>query len=198
MNAIETLPDTLTTRETAKLLNASVRTIQLWVEGGRLQAWKTPGGHRRVLRTSVEEMLGNRRRTSAGDRRRYEVLVVDDDPAQLTQLEHLLSSLGQDVHVRPSSDGYESLIRLGEIRMDLLVIDLHLPGVDGFRLLRSLKRETSRQPAGIIALSSLEPDEVKLRGGVPEGVILLQKPLRTAALLSFAKSCYTTWLEGWR
>jgi len=198
VTAIETLPDTLTTRETAKLLKASVRTIQLWVEDGRLQAWKTPGGHRRVLRTSVEEMLGNRRRTSGGDRRKYEVLVVDADPAHLTQLEHVLSNLGQEIRIRQTVDGYEALIRLGELRTDLLVVDLHLPGMDGFRLLRALKRETSRQPSGIIALSALSPDEVMLQGGVPEGVILLHKPLRTAALLSFAKSCYATWREGGR
>lgn len=198
MISSQALPDTLTTRETAKLLSASVRTIQLWVEDGRLKAWKTPGGHRRVLRTSVEEMLANRRRTSGDGRRKYEVLVAHADPDQIFQLEQVLSNLAQDVHMRHTTDGYEALIRLGETRVDLLVIDLDLPGLDGVQLLRALCRVSSRQPAGIIALSALSPDEVRSRGGVPDGVILLHMPLRTAALLSFAKSCHADWREGGR
>jgi excisionase family DNA binding protein len=42
-----------TTREAATLLGVSVGTVQLWVENGLLQAWKTAGGHRRVMRDSI-------------------------------------------------------------------------------------------------------------------------------------------------
>ncbi len=46
-----------TTREAATLLGVSVGTVQLWVESGLLRAWKTAGGHRRVMRDSVERLL---------------------------------------------------------------------------------------------------------------------------------------------
>ena len=46
-----------TTRQAATQLGVSVGTVQLWVESGLLQAWKTAGGHRRVLRDSVESLL---------------------------------------------------------------------------------------------------------------------------------------------
>lgn len=46
-----------TTREAAELLNVSLRTVQLWVDDGILQAWKTAGGHRRVQRESVDRLL---------------------------------------------------------------------------------------------------------------------------------------------
>ena len=45
------------TAEAAKLLGVSHRTIQLWVEAGTLQAWKTAGGHRRIASGSVERLL---------------------------------------------------------------------------------------------------------------------------------------------
>ena len=54
--------DYCTTREAAKILGTSLRTIQLWVESGILQAWKTPGGHRRVTRESMQQLF--ERRTS--------------------------------------------------------------------------------------------------------------------------------------
>ena len=47
----------LTTSEAAKLLGISVRTAQLLIEGGALNAWKTPGGHRRVHRADVLAMM---------------------------------------------------------------------------------------------------------------------------------------------
>jgi excisionase family DNA binding protein len=46
-----------TTREAAALLGVSIGTVQLWVESDLLQAWKTAGGHRRVLRDSVDRLL---------------------------------------------------------------------------------------------------------------------------------------------
>lgn len=196
MTNMEAMPETLTTRETAKLLGASVRTIQLWVEDGRLKAWKTPGGHRRVLRSSVEEMLLNRRRASGSERRKYEVLLLGEDAAQVDTLGQALANLGPDTHLRTSVDGYEALIRIGEACPDLLVVDLELSGLDGFRFLNTMTRESSRRPVQIIALSTLSPEEMAARGGLPAGVMPLVKPARAAALLSLAKACYTAWLAG--
>ena len=48
------------TAEAARSLGVSIRTIQLWVDGGFLAAWKTAGGHRRILLDSVDRL-----RTSA-------------------------------------------------------------------------------------------------------------------------------------
>lgn len=49
-----------TTREAAETLGVSVGTVQGWVENGWLEAWKTAGGHRRVLRASVHRLLSTR------------------------------------------------------------------------------------------------------------------------------------------
>lgn len=190
---IHTQPDTLTTREAAKLLGASVRTIQLWVEGDRLKAWKTPGGHRRVLRTSVEEMLAKRQRMSGGNPRKYEVLLIDNDPGQIATMEKALSKLGPDTHLRAADDGYEALIRVGETHPDLLVIDLAMPGPDGYRLLKTLAREAATQPMRIIVLTALTQEEMAAQGGFPEGVTLLHKPLRVASLLSLAMTYHLAW-----
>ncbi|PJO39056.1 DNA-binding protein, partial [Delftia acidovorans] len=50
-----------TTAEVAKLLGMAVRSVQLMVDRGDLEAWKTPGGHRRITRASVERWRGSRR-----------------------------------------------------------------------------------------------------------------------------------------
>src|SRR5258706_16290227 len=56
MNSIDASAgsDDFTTLEVAKLLGMSVRSVQLMVDRGELEAWKTPGGHRRIARASVD------------------------------------------------------------------------------------------------------------------------------------------------
>ena len=55
-----TLPDDCSTREVAQVLGLAVRSVQLMVDRGELEAWKTPGGHRRIARASVERWLAQR------------------------------------------------------------------------------------------------------------------------------------------
>jgi excisionase family DNA binding protein len=52
---VETGEDVCSTREAADRLGVSLRTVQLWSEAGLLRAWKTPGGHRRILTDSIDE-----------------------------------------------------------------------------------------------------------------------------------------------
>lgn len=51
------MKDILTTANAAELLGVSVRTAQLWVESGQLPSWKTPGGHRRIPRQAVMDLI---------------------------------------------------------------------------------------------------------------------------------------------
>ena len=184
MIASKDLPDSMTTNEAAALLGASVRTIQLWVEDGCLKAWKTPGGHRRVLRSSVEEMLRSRQRSVDNAASPLEVLVVDDDPILLKVVEKTLARLGPEIHLSQSTDGYEALIRIGEHRPDLLVTDLMMPGLDGFRLLKTLHRDARTRNMQLIVLTAMSEEEVEAQGGLPCGAILLQKPVQSNALVA--------------
>jgi excisionase family DNA binding protein len=52
--------DTYTTREVAQMLGMAVRSVQLMVDRGDLEAWRTPGGHRRIARASVERWQSDR------------------------------------------------------------------------------------------------------------------------------------------
>ena len=59
------VPDTCSTTEAARRLGMAVRSVQLMVDRGELQAWKTPGGHRRILRSSLDAWLATRAGTPA-------------------------------------------------------------------------------------------------------------------------------------
>ena len=75
-------PEFCSTREAASLLGVSLRTAQLWVESGVLRAWKTAGGHRRILKSSIDAILRERERAVEGATKAggFRILVVEDDP----------------------------------------------------------------------------------------------------------------------
>ena len=73
------------------------------------------------------------------------VLVVDDVPAMAEQYAYDLRRLGGfEVHV--SHDGREALERLGGEAVDCVILDLEMPGMDGFEVLRALERRGSEIP----------------------------------------------------
>jgi CheY-like chemotaxis protein len=80
------------------------------------------------------------------------ILVVDDNPANLALLEHLLLTQGYDV--RLAVDAQEALTHLEEVVPRLILMDLQLPGVDGFELTRRLKTEARTQGVRIVAVTS--------------------------------------------
>ncbi|MCD2518454.1 response regulator [Massilia sp. G4R7] len=168
------------TKDAARLLGVSHRTVQLWVESGQLQAWKTPGGHRRISMSSVERMIA-RRDPSAGAVQDAApplktVLVVDDDPSmrRLYQLE--LDGWGLPLRLVLASDGFEALIRIGELRPDLLISDLNMPGMDGFRMIRRLRSDDAGRALSIIVVSGMDRESIAALA-LPGDIPVFSKPV---------------------
>src|SRR4030095_5268798 len=115
-------------------LGVSLRTVQLWSEAGLLRAWKTPGGHRRILTSSVDELL--QRRTGVATKRphggQFEVLIVEDEPDFRQLFELHLRSWQLPIHLVCAPSGFEALLQIGASRPDLLITDLRMPGIAGF------------------------------------------------------------------
>jgi excisionase family DNA binding protein len=177
--------DTLcSTKETAALLGVSLRTVQLWVEAGVLRAWKTAGGHRRIPREAIDELLAERHQSLAGVKappktqsERFKLLVAEDEADLLKLYRMQIESWDLPVTLVTAHDGFEALIRIGEQRPDLLLTDLNMPGIDGFRMIRTLHANNDFRGMEIIAVTALGPEEIKDRGGLPPGVIVFTKPV---------------------
>lgn len=176
---VEKQKDYFTTKEAAKFLNVAVSTIQLWANNGLLSARTTVGGHRRISRKSVEEMLSNSMAVSGdkAEQPQLSVIVVEDDAQQRRLYEKHISNWNMDIHLLMAKDGFEGLIKIGSIFPDVIITDLLMPDVDGFQMIRSLKMIPDLENTLIIAVSALEVADVKANGGLPEGVHLFTKPL---------------------
>ena len=194
-----------TTREAAALLGVSLSTAQLWAESGLLEAWKTGGGHRRISRQSIERLLANpagrdvpaevvptRRATdvaqgSATPPAPFNILVVEDDPTLRRLYELKLRDWPMQPEIRTAGDGYEALICMGNTKPDLLIADLQMPGMDGFRMLHTISNTPELAGMAIVVVSGLDAEEIVLGGGVPDGIPVLPKPVPFDQLLAIAE-----------
>jgi excisionase family DNA binding protein len=183
-----------TTREAATLLGVSVGTVQLWVESGLLQAWKTTGGHRRVIRDSVERLLRKvpatpstaSTPTAASTPRQLNVMVVENDPDLLRLYQTLLSRWPMRPSLTCLDNAVSALMMLGRGGPDLLVTDLHMPGMDGFAMLRVLSQAPEMNHTQIVVVTGLDAPAIAAQGGVPQGIEILSKPIPFERLLAIA------------
>ncbi|MFC5510078.1 response regulator [Massilia jejuensis] len=170
------------TKDAARLLGVSHRTVQLWVENGALQAWKTAGGHRRITVASVHKLVNERRGISAGAAAApaapavKKLLLVDDDHTLLRLYELEIAGWNLPVTVVKAQDGFEALIRIGEQRPDILVSDLSMPGMDGFRMIRTLRADASSVNMAVIVVSGLDRTTIDSIG-LPDDIPVFPKPV---------------------
>jgi len=92
----------------------------------------------------------------------YDILIVDDEPQAVELLTQLLSGEGNYM-VRKAYGGEEGLSRVNESRPDLIFLDLMMPEVDGFEVIRHLKKseKTKDIPIIIVSARDLTQEEVK-------------------------------------
>ena len=180
-----------TTKEAAVLLGVSVGTVQLWVESGLLQAWRTAGGHRRVIRDSVERLLrkvppAEPMPAQAEGAKPLSVLVVEDDASLLHLYQARMAAWPMAPAVTTCNNAFAALLTLGRTCPDLLVTDLRMPGIDGFVMLRALQNAPEAAQTRIVVVSGLDQSEIEASGGLPPGIEVLPKPIPFDRLLQIA------------
>ena len=109
------------------------------------------------------------------------VLIVDDDPMLLRLYELEISTWDMNIAVRKASNGIEALAQVGRARPDVLLSDLHMPGLDGFGMIRALRGDPATATLPLVVVSGLDQPTV-LSLGLPADVTFFTKPAPLAAL----------------
>ncbi len=119
---------------------------------------------------------------SAGDTHMDEILVVDDEPANLRLLQQILRE--ESYRVRLAADG-ELALRSAEIKPPALVLlDIRMPGMDGYEVCRRLKANEATRSIPVIFLSALEAEQDKVKAFEVGGVDYVTKPIRAAEVMA--------------
>jgi excisionase family DNA binding protein len=139
----------LTLGQAAEYLGVAQSTIRKWSDTGRLPAFYTPGGHRRFRRSDLEAFLSNSRGTPL--RAGPVVLIVDDD-ARLREFVRV--NLEMDGYsVREAASAAEGLAELEEEPPDLILLDVMMPEVDGWEMLRRVRERHGVDSIPVIMFS---------------------------------------------
>ena len=135
-------PDWLTLGQAAKFLGVAQSTIRKWSDQGRVPAFYTPGGHRRYRRRDLETFLD---RSGPGGRTDGPlVLVVDDDPRLREFMRVNLTMEGYSV--REAASAEEALEAIEDTAPELVLLDVVMPGVDGWQMLQRMQERHGSIP----------------------------------------------------
>lgn len=181
------------TKEAAQRLGLSLGTVQQMVESGVLEGWKTAGGHRRIRVTSVERFVARSvTGPSVGSRRgggeSLSIIVAESDPIIQARYRSAFDDWGFPIDLRVLSSGFELLLELGRNPPDLLITDLHLPGMDGFEMIRCVRESRVASETDIVAISAFTAEELAGRGGLPQDVTFYAKPVPVWELRGYVQA----------
>ena len=165
----------MTTTDVAKALGVTVRSVQLWVEQGALEGWKTPGGHRRITRASFNKFNSNVEPAELKVTTRLNVVVVEDSLAMQKLYQMTIASWQLPIDIKFVSNGCEGIIYVTQHMPDLLITDLKMPEMDGFAMLKSLRDVDIFAKMAIVVVTGMQPQEIEEKGGLPRGVRLYGK-----------------------
>jgi len=116
------------------------------------------------------------------------ILIVDDIQANLISLEFLLQEYFDEIKIIKANNGEEALKLSMQERMDLIILDIQMPGMDGFEVATLLKANRRTKDAPIIFLTAAFKDEEFQKRGFDVGAVdYLTKPIEKNKLLNKLK-----------
>jgi excisionase family DNA binding protein len=190
------------TLEVARLLGMSVRSVQMMVDRGELEAWKTPGGHRRIAGASVEHWRSARGQPGTGaaapaskarvplaaaKRRKgstppIRALLIDDSIHFQRLVALLMRQHFPTVELHLADDGIAGLALYGQLQPQILLVDILLPGIDGATLITSLRSHPQFAQSHLVVVTSLDERQRAPYAFALEQVPVIHKPRLVAEL----------------
>ena len=123
------------------------------------------------------------------DYSKYNVLAVDDIPLNLLLVQKMLSKF--NFQFRTAANGQQALDAVAAQKPDLILLDLMMPGIDGFEVIRRLRENPSTSDVQIVILSALNSNEDVVKGFNVGANDFIMKPIIMEKLLS----CVVTQLQ---
>lgn len=182
--------DILTTFEAARLCHVSYNTIKNWIKRGLIEAYRTAGGHLRMRLANLEafcreqgipmdiEAMATRRK----------VLVIDNEETVREAMKKILDQYTEKIDFYEAIDGFEAGRMLEQTKPDLVILDIVMPGLDGFKVCQSIKKSPLLKHTKIIVLTGFPTESNFTRAKEFGADACLGKPVDRVALFEAIKT----------
>ncbi|VAX14198.1 hypothetical protein MNBD_GAMMA24-2682 [hydrothermal vent metagenome] len=159
-------------------------TLQQWARNGWISAHNTSDGQYRFLYHDLEYFAHERGLTlTHDDDNRTRILIVDDDFQLSGYLRELLSGLNHNIEVETANDGFDANGKIQTGQPHILLLDLMMPGLNGFDVCHQLKSNPATQATRIITMTGYHTPENVERILNVGAEACMAKPLDTDTLL---------------
>lgn len=154
----------LRTQEVAKICQVAQGTVIRWIKEGRLPASSTAGGHNRIRLNDLAALLKNLnlpipQELASNDKVR--ILIVDDETEIRKMIRWMLEQDFQNIAIEEAEEGFIAGWQTHSFKPDLVVLDLMLPGLDGYHICEFIRRFPELKNTKIIATSALNDPDVE-------------------------------------
>lgn len=158
-----------------------------WVKSGLFKVSVTPGGHHRILKDDLVAFLTEYGMYPLATRHfpKNRLLVVDDDATLRKVLVEVLSSYKYETE--EAEDGFEAGVKILKFKPDIIILDLLMPGMDGFQVCTYLKNDPKTSGIKILALTGYDTEENReriMKAGADE---YLTKPVEADTLFPMVR-----------
>lgn len=182
--------NTLSTSDVARLLGVAIGSVAKWIDDDQLSAGRTPGGHRRVTRENLVAFLERQklpipRELSASPPR---VLIVDDEESVAKWVAEAIQSERPDVETLIALDGFAAGESVATARPDVVILDLWMPGMNGFEVCRRIKSRPESRDTFVLAITGRMADQVEEKIRDCGANAFLPKPLDMRQLMKLLQN----------
>jgi len=167
-----------TTFDVAELCGVVHTTVIRWIEEGKLTAYETPGGHRRIPAEHLLRFMKNLNIPipQSLSETPVSVLVIDDEEPVLKMIQNIMKHYLPDIQVRICLNGIEALVAIGKQPPDLIIMDVIMPEMDGIQMCQRLKASPETSAIKIIAMSGKKLSQEQLQFITQNTDYFMQKP----------------------
>jgi len=166
------------------MLGVAVSSVSKWIDEGKLVAGRTPGGHRRIEKDDFVRFLYQQKLRIPDELQEHlpKILIVDDEAAFAKWLAEEIGERYPQSQVHLALDGYSAGEIVGLVRPAVIILDLRMPGIDGFEVCRRIKSNPLISQAAVIAVTA-DPDPERIQRILSLGACAcFTKPIDVSAL----------------
>lgn len=151
----------LSTFAIAEMLHVDPGSVANWIDQGLLKAHRTPGGHRRVAKDDLIAFLHEHKMPLPEDLqdRPTRVLVVDDEEAVAHMVAKALAAAKPNFEVIEAHDGFRAGTMVATLKPDVVILDLRMPGMDGYEVCKLIKSQPATRNAEVLAMTAYPSPE---------------------------------------
>ena len=180
-----TTPKPLSTTKVAKHCHVSHAAVCNWVKAGKLKAYRTPGGQYRIEPSVLLAFMKQHEMPIPEElqpRGVPRIVVVDDEEQVVDFVARALGDHGAGYIVESARDGYTAGRLVHSLRPELVLLDIRMPGIDGFKVCETIKNDPTTRDTKVLIITAYADQENlgRLLEMGAEGV--LEKPFDLATL----------------